>query len=196
MGESLTRGAPDRGLFELLERRCGSRGAAALLDALAADLGLGPSSDARALQAVALIMSGYDIEKVSRMLSWREFERFCANVLRASGFAVRENLVLRKPRRQVDVYGVSGSFALSVDCKHWRRSVGDSVLATVAAGQLERSRLLRERLLPDSPPIASAVLTMLNERPGVVGGVAVVSLLSLRSFLNSMEELRGVLTLV
>ncbi|MBI3023300.1 MAG: restriction endonuclease [Thaumarchaeota archaeon] len=184
--------------LSLLSERCGSEESASkLLENTAIELGVGTDSLSNlALHAVALVKTGYPLEKIARALSWREFEGFCANILRASGFQVSENLSLKKPRRQVDIFASSASLALSVDCKHWRKTIGDAGLATFARYQRDRSEAVRKRVGNDCAPIVTVILTLLDERPRIVDGVAVVSLLSLRNFLISIDGLRDLLTLV
>lgn len=184
--------------FSILSERCGSEEMASkLLETTAIELGVGVDSlSDLALHAVALVKTGYPLEKIARALSWREFEGFCANILRASGFQVSENLSLKKPRRQVDIFASSASLALSVDCKRWRRSIGESGLSTFARDQRERSEAVRKQVGNDGVPIVSVILTLLDERPRIVDGVAVVSLLSLRNFLVSIDGLRDLLTFV
>ena len=161
------------------------------------ELGLGIDAVSnQALHAVALVKTGYPLEKVARTLSWREFEGFCANILRASGFQVSENVFLKKPRRQVDILARSGSLALSVDCKHWKKSIGDSGLWTFAREQRERSEAVRRQIGKEGVPIVSVILTMLDEQPRILDGVAVVPLLSLRDFLISIEGTLDLLAVV
>lgn len=185
-------------LLSLLSKRCGSKErASTLLETTALDLGLGMDAVSnQALHAVALVKTGYPLENVARVLSWRAFEGFCANILRASGFQVSENVFLKKPRRQVDIVARSGSLALSVDCKHWRKSIGDSGLWAFAREQRERSEAVRRQVGNDGVPIASVLLTLLDEQPRILDGVAVVPLLSLRDFLISIESARGLLAFV
>lgn len=185
-------------LLSLLSERCGSEESASkLLETTAIELGVGTDSLSNlALHAVALVKTGYPLEKIARTLSWKEFEGFCANILRASGFQVIENLSLKKPRRQVDIFASSASLALSVDCKHWRKTIGEFGLSTFARDQRERSEAVRKQVGNDGVPIVSVVLTLLDEQPRIVEGVAVVSLLSLRDFLISIDGLRDLLTLV
>lgn len=137
------------------------------------------------LAAIALIRLGGDPEKLARGLGWGEFEDFCANILRASGFEVVRNVMLKRPRMQIDILAESGDAILSIDCKHWRRSAGDSALSRFASNQLSRTVALREKVKPDGPPIASLILTMTAETSRFVGGVAIVPVSLLRSFLNT-----------
>ncbi len=159
------------------------------------DLGLG---DEEAISPVsvgyALIKLGAQSEEVSRLLSWREFERLSAAILRASGYAVRDNLVLTKPRAQIDIVAAGVSIILSIDCKHYRRGHSPSALAGFARDQLRRSSIYRTKV-DDSRPIASVILSMSEPEGSFVEGVAVVPIRALRSFLTTVDSYTGLLDL-
>ena len=139
------------------------------------------------LVAVSLCSLGVPPEEVSSLLSWKEFESFCADVLRSSGFEVRENVRLRKPTAQIDIVARGTSIVLSIDCKHWKRGASASVLAKVAGDQHRRNKQLRTTI-PEAPPIVSVVITLAQQTDRFASGAAVVPLFALRSFLNSVDE--------
>jgi len=160
---------------------------AALEDARS-DLGL-PEGDVLSPVCVAYALIKLNVlpEEVSRLLSWREFEALAGALLRISGFEVRENVVLTRPRAQIDLVAYGTSMVLSVDCKHYRRAQGHSSLKNFAAAQLKRSALLR-RKSSDLKPIVSMILSMSEPEGEFVEGVAIVPLRSLRSFLTSLDS--------
>ncbi len=168
-----------------------------VLEELSLDLGSvqGPVLS-KVLAAVALIKLGEDTQRIARELTWSEFEDFCANILRASGFRVLRNIILKKPRMQIDIFADSPDLALSIDCKHWKKAAGGSALQRFAASQVSRTVALRLKMTTGGAPIASLILTLTEETPRFVGGVAVVPLFLLRSFLNSYYEGRDNLRLV
>jgi hypothetical protein len=184
-------------IYGLLVRKTGSETRAEeLLSDLAMRLTAGHWLEKnRALCAMALCQLGYTPDQVARLLTWGEFEQFCANILRVSGFQVRHSIFLRKPRRQLDVLATSASFCLSIDCKHWDRSLSVGALSRIAKAQLSRSQMLRRHLSLETP-IATVILTLFPQDTRFAEGVAVVPLLSLSSFLESFEGLKGNLTLV
>lgn len=137
--------------------------------------------------AYALVKLKAYPEEVYRLLSWREFEGLAAALLRASGFEVREDVVLTKPRAQIDVVAYGTSLVLSVDCKHYRREQGPSSLAKAASAQLRRSSLLR-RKSADPRPIASVILSMSQPEGRFLEGVAVVPIRTFRSFLTTLDS--------
>jgi restriction endonuclease len=160
-----------------------------------AELGLGEEDElSPSCVAYALMKLRVQPEEVSRLLSWKEFEGLAGALLRASGYQVRENVYLTKPRAQIDLIATGPSLVLSVDCKHYKREQGPSLLAKFARAQLERSVLLR-RKTQDARPIASVVLSMSEPEGRFVEGVAVVPIRTLRSFLTALDSYAALLDL-
>ncbi len=182
----------------ILRKKCGSEEVlSSTLRALEADLG-GAQRPERLniLAAIALIKHGSDAETIAKGLSWDEFEEFCAGLLRASGFEVTRNIVLRRPRLQIDILARSHEIALSIDCKQWRKTAGSSALQRFARDQLARTAALRAQKRLGEAPCASLILTLTEEAPRFVQGVAIVPIFSLKSFLSSLYEFRENLRLL
>jgi Holliday junction resolvase-like predicted endonuclease len=182
-------------LISMLARRLGSpERAMQLLERNREALGVDTEATDPGLVAVSLCSIGVQPEEVSSLLSWKEFESFCGDLLRSAGYEVRENVRLRKPTAQIDLVATGASMVLSIDCKHWKRSASVSTLAKVAQDQRKRNGLLR-KTLSDSLPIASVIITLSQQAERFVDGAAVVPLYSLRSFLDSVEGYRELLVL-
>ena len=49
---------------------------------------------------------GASIEDVSEFLNWKDFESLVSHVLEENGFQVHKNLILTKPRMEIDVVGI------------------------------------------------------------------------------------------
>jgi hypothetical protein len=154
---------------------------------LAEELGV-PREPGVVLEALAKIRAGCDAESASRGLTWSEFEEFCAEAVAAAGYAVRRNVLLRRPRRQLDLLEESPTMCLSIDCKHWRRSVGVGALERLALAQAERTRQYKTRLDATEKGILPMLLTMVDNCRRVVRGVPVVPLVALRDFLAAVNR--------
>jgi hypothetical protein len=139
------------------------------------------------LSAIALIRSGTTPESISTLLTWQEFEGFCADLLSARGYAVATNIVLTKPRRQIDIFAEGTTLSLCIDCKHWGRSFTSSSLEKVATDQVERTSLFREKRSFRSP-ILPVVLTLLDSETRTVLGVPIVPIFALGDFLASVSR--------
>jgi hypothetical protein len=147
------------------------------------------------LAGLALCAWGEEIERVSKSLTWRDFERFCSGILQGRGYRVRQNIFLRRPRAQIDVFGVSDGISLAVDCKHWARAAGYSGLARIVEAQKGRARRLRESL-DDHGPIATVILVLLDEGERFVSGGAVVPIYTFGDFLDNVGAYQDQLELV
>lgn len=183
--------------MELLVRRCGSkRRALSRLSELNASMGLPEGAEGgRALVALALVSLGLDLERVARLLTWQEFEEFCAQILVASGFRVTRNVTLSKPRRQIDIIAESETLTLSIDCKHWNASHSSSSLGTMAEKQIERTSVYKKKR-STALPFLPVIVTLFAAQARLVRGVPVVPLLALRSFLSSVSRFDGELLLI
>jgi hypothetical protein len=184
-------------LYLLLEKKTGStEGALAAVAEVAERLGMpGGTPPDEQLAGLALCRRGETPEAVSRALTWKDFEGFCSYIMRAKGYRVRENIILRKPRAQIDVLGVSGRVALAVDCKHWARTPGYSSLAKLVEAQKSRARRLHDTL-DRIGPVAVAILTLADQGARFVDGGAIVPIFAFAHFLDSIESYEGRLELV
>ncbi len=184
-------------LFQLLKKRTGSteRAVSAISD-VASRLGApGVASTDEQLAGLALCARGEEIERVSKSLTWKDFEGFCSGILKGRGYRVRQNIFLRRPRAQVDVFGMSEGVSLAVDCKHWARTPSHSGLVRIVEAQKNRARRLRESL-DDHGPIATVVLVLVDGGERFVSGGAVVPIFAFGDFLDKVDSYRDVLELV
>jgi hypothetical protein len=139
------------------------------------------------LAGIALIKAGMSPDVVSSSLTWQEFEGFCAGVLKACGFTVKTNVVLTKPRRQIDVFAEGQTLAISADCKHWGKSFSVSTLQQVASSQIERTVLYKTKAKVGMP-VLPVILTLLDSPVKMVLGVPVVPIFALRDFIVSVSR--------
>ncbi|MDA4122336.1 MAG: restriction endonuclease [Thaumarchaeota archaeon] len=177
--------------FALLERKCGSRARVTeTLERFSLELGLPGAPQTNALAALALIRLGHDSQKVAALLEWNEFEDLCAKLFSSAGYRVKRNVVLTKPRKQIDLLATSSLLSLSVDCKHYSTHVGYGTLARFAEEQVERTKLYK-RKRDHAGPILPLILTLIEAGTTVVDGVPVVPILKLKSFLESVSPYDG-----
>ena len=183
-------------LFQLLVKRTGSTAdAMSAISDVAFRMGEpGAVSTDEQLAGLALCAWGEDIERVSKSLTWRDFERFCSGILRARGYRVRQNIYLKKPRAQVDVLGISDGISIAVDCKHWARAPGYSSLAKQVEAQKARAARLHESL-DRIGPIASVILVLVDQGARFVAGGAIVPVFAFGDFLGNVDAYRNQLDL-
>ncbi len=56
--------------------------------------------------AIVLLQKGLPLDEISIALDWRDFEGLTAEILSSKNFAVIKNLMLTKPRMEIDVVGI------------------------------------------------------------------------------------------
>ena len=136
--------------------------------------------------AVIALQKGYDIEQVSRYLSWKDFEKLASEMLRSFGYRTRTNVRLVKPRMEIDVVGTSSDgFAIAVDCKHWKRNTLSSISSFCQKQAARSERLLKcDRSISQVVPV---VLTLHAESVTFVGKVPLVPIHRFRSFIMDVK---------
>ncbi len=136
------------------------------------------------------IQMGAAIDEVSRSLEWRDFESLAAEILNSNGFEITRNLVLTKPRMQIDVVGVKSGVAILIDCKHWKKT-SQSAIKEAVRKQIERTKhyLIKERVQAAIP----AIVTLYQEEVRFVDKVPIIPIFQLGSFCEefygSLDEL-------
>ena len=130
--------------------------------------------------ALFAITLGATIEDVSEYLTWRDFEAITGIILEENGFDVTKNLVLTKPRMEIDVIGKKMNLALLIDCKHWK-TMSKSALDEIVKKQIERVK----RYVADEDITALPVIVTLHqEGTQLVKNVPIVPIMKLPSFLD------------
>lgn len=130
------------------------------------------------------IQMGAPIDEVSRSLGWKDFESLAAEILDASEFETTRNLVLTKPRMQIDVVGVKSDVAILIDCKHWKRS-SQSALENAVKKQIERTKRF---LKTENVKAAIPAIVTLHQEVRFIDKVPIIPIFQLSSF---CEEFYG-----
>lgn len=131
--------------------------------------------------SIFAIRNGATIEDVSEFLSWQNFEELVSRVLEENGFIVQKNLILTKPRMEIDVVGVKLGISILIDCKHWKR-VTQSALKNIVNKQVERVKRYVETT--ESTSAIPAIVTLHQEKVDFVNKVPIVPVMQLSSFLD------------
>jgi hypothetical protein len=139
--------------------------------------------------AVLALQMSHDIEHISRYLSWKDFEKLACEVLRSFGYRTQTNVILVKPRMEIDVVGTStGGFTIAVDCKHWKRS-NLSSLSNFSQKQAARA----EQLLKHDRTISQVVPVMLTLHAESVRFAGRVPLVPIHMFRSFVMDVKGFL---
>ncbi len=105
-------------------------------------------TDARLKLAVKAVFLGADLENISSLLCWQEFEVIAAMALRNNGYLVQNNVRFKHGGRrwEIDVVGCKKPLVVCIDCKHWQRAMSPSALKRTVDAQVERTTALADSL--------------------------------------------------
>ncbi len=129
--------------------------------------------------ALFAINLGATVEDVSEFLTWRDFESLTGLILEEKTFEVTKNLILTKPRMEIDVIGKKMNIALLIDCKHWK-NISKSALDQIVKKQIERVK----RYVSDENISALPVIVTLHQEIQFIDNVPIVPIMKLSSFLD------------
>ena len=130
--------------------------------------------------ALFAINLGATIEDVSEYLTWRDFESLTGLILEEKDFDVTKNLIMTKPRMEIDVVGKKMNTALLIDCKHWK-NMSKSALDEIVKKQIER---VKRYVADESMSALPVIVTLHQEEIQFVDNVPIVPIMKLSSFLD------------
>ena len=145
--------------------------------------------------AIFAISQGAPIEEVSIYLDWKDFEGLVAEILQSKNFSIIKNLILTKPRMEIDVVGISHGIALLIDCKHWKK-MSTSSLKGIVQKQVDR---VKHYVSKTQGAIAvPAIVTLYQEEISFIDKVPIIPILQFSSFvdefLGNLEDLKTIET--
>ena len=130
---------------------------------------------------VDLLEKGYPIDEISTALNWRDFEGLTAEILSSKNFAVLKNLMLTKPRMEIDVVGIRLGIAILIDCKHWKR-YSSSSLTTAVKKQIERTKQYVEKT--SGAMAVPVIVTLYQDKINFIENVPIVPIFQFSSFID------------
>jgi len=130
--------------------------------------------------ALFAINLGATVEDVSEYLTWKDFESLTGMILEEKDFDVTKNLILTKPRMEIDVIGRKLEIALLIDCKHWK-TMSRSSLDEIVKKQIVRvKRFVSDETISALP----VIVTLHQEEIQFIDNVPIVPIMKLSSFLD------------
>jgi Holliday junction resolvase-like predicted endonuclease len=105
-------------------------------------------SNSRLKLAVKAASLGVDVEHISNLLCWQEFEEIAALALKNNGYIVQNNVRFKHEgkRWEIDVVGCKRPLAICIDCKHWQHAISSSALKRIVDLQTQRTLALSDSL--------------------------------------------------
>ena len=134
----------------------------------------------RLQSALFAIKLGATVEDVSEYLTWQDFESITGLILQEKNFDVTKNLILSKPRMEIDVVGIKMDIALLIDCKHWK-TMNKSALDEIVKKQVKR---VKRYVADENMSALPVIVTLHQEEIQLVENVPIVPIMKLSSFLD------------
>ena len=131
--------------------------------------------------ALFAINLGADLEDVSEYLNWKDFESLTGFILEEKDFEVTKNLILTKPRMEIDVVGIRLGIAILIDCKHWNK-YSISSLNLAVSKQIERTKMYVEKT-PGSIGVP-VIVTLSQDKINFIENVPIVPITKFSSFID------------
>lgn len=131
--------------------------------------------------ALLILEKGATIDEVAEHIDWKDFEGLVAEILESKGFGTIRNMILTKPRMEIDVVGIKIGVAVLIDCKHWKRT-STSAIQTAVKKQIERTK----KYVSQTPGAMAvpAIVTLYEEEISFVDKVPIVPIQKFSSFVD------------
>ena len=155
-------------------------------------------SNSRLKLAVKAASLGADVEHISNLLCWQEFEEIAALALRNNGYTVQNNVRFTHEgkRWEVDVVGCKKPLVICIDCKHWQHAITSSALKRMVDLQTQRTFALADSLPNvklkfecvkwERAKFIPAVLSLIPSSQKFYDKVPVVPVLQLQDFIYQL----------
>ena len=131
--------------------------------------------------AIELLRHGSQADQISEALGWKDFEGLVAEILSSKDFAVMKNLILTKPRMEIDVVGIRLGVAMLIDCKHWKRHSSSALTAAVKK-QVDRTKQYVSKI--QGAMAVPVIVTLYQDRMDFIDRVPIVPILQFSSFVD------------
>ncbi|MGH1567347.1 MAG: hypothetical protein ACRBB5_08040 [Nitrosopumilus sp.] len=138
-------------------------------------------SGAKLKIAVILLEKGLPIDEISVALDWKDFEGLTGEILSSKNFAVIKNMILTKPRMEIDVIGIRLGIAILIDCKHWKR-YSSSSLTTAVKKQIERTKHYVKKT--QGAMAVPVIVTLYRDKVDFIENVPIVPIFQFSSFVD------------
>lgn len=131
--------------------------------------------------ALELIKNGVPLDEISIMLNWKDFEGLVAEILYSKNFAIIKNLILTKPRMEIDVIGIRLGIAMLIDCKHWKH-YSNSTLSSAVKKQIARTK--HYILKTPGAMAVPVIVTLYHDKIDFIDKVPIVPIFQFSSFVD------------
>ena len=131
--------------------------------------------------ATLLLENGSPVDEIAAVLNWRDFEGLTGKIMSSKNFAVIKNMMLTKPRMEIDVVGIRMGIAVLIDCKHWKR-YSPSSLSSAVRKQIRRT--VQYVAKTQGAMAVPVIVTLYQDRINFIENVPIVPILQFSSFID------------
>ena len=136
------------------------------------------------LETILLSMNkGCDPERLSKKIHRKDFELFTSQLIESAGYSIERDVILTKPRVQIDVIGFYQKIALLIDCKHWMKIHGFNI-AKFSSNQIRRAEIFlgKRKDIESAIPI---IVTLYESNCNFFDRVPIVPISKFKEFLQN-----------
>jgi len=145
--------------------------------------------------SIQLLQNGCPLDEISVVLDWKDFEGLVAEILSDKDFAVIKNLILTKPRMEIDVIGIRLGVAMLIDCKHWKR-YSSFALSTAVKKQIDRTKQYVSKT--QNAIAVPVIVTLYQDKVNFIDNVPIVPIFQFSSFIDefygNLDQMRTIKT--
>ncbi|MEM3451150.1 MAG: hypothetical protein QXD42_00920 [Nitrososphaerales archaeon] len=144
------------------------------------------------LTSILALKLGSSIDEVSKALSWKDFEEFISTIMIYNSYIVHKNFRLKNSKIEIDVLAFKDEKGLAIDCKHWYRSIGLSIMSKIVDAQIKR---VKKFIMSDEAKkfnvsyIIPVIVTLYNEQELFISKVPIVPIDKFSNFLNELDSM-------
>ena len=131
--------------------------------------------------ATLLLENGSPVDEIAAVLNWRDFEGLTGKIMSSKNFAVIKNMMLTKPRMEIDVVGIRMGIAVLIDCKHWKR-YSPSSLSSAVRKQIRRT--VQYVAKTQGAMAVPVIVTLYQDKINFIENVPIVPILQFSSFID------------
>jgi len=139
------------------------------------------NSGDRLKSALFILENGATIDEVSEHIDWKDFEGLIAEILESKGFGTIRNMILTKPRIEIDVVGIKIGVAILIDCKHWKRTSTSAIQRAVEKQVMRTKRYVSQTRGATAIP---AIVTLYEEKVSFINKVPIIPIQKFSSFVD------------
>jgi Holliday junction resolvase-like predicted endonuclease len=130
---------------------------------------------------ILALQKGVQIDQAAEHLDWKDFEGLAAKILESRDFAIMRNMILTKPRMEIDIVGIKFGVAVLIDCKHWKHH-SQSALHDAVKKQIDRTKYYVAKT--KGVIAAPVIVTLYQDRINFIDKVPIVPIFQLASFID------------